>query len=81
LIGLAPTGSGKSAAYLIPLIIYLNSLPPINADTASNGPYAMILIPSRELAQQIYEEFKKFSKNTNLRSICIVGGVRIKYFK
>jgi len=37
----------------------------------------MVLLPSRELAQQVYEEFNKFSKNTALRSICIVGGVSI----
>ena len=74
MIGLAPTGSGKSAAYLIPLIIYLNSLPPIDDKTAEEGPYAMVLLPSRELAQQVFEEFNKFAKNTNLRSICIVGG-------
>ena len=74
MIGLAPTGSGKSAAFLIPLIVYLNGLPPINPDSAQNGPYAMILAPSRELALQIYEEFMKFSKYTKLRAASIVGG-------
>lgn len=74
MIGLAPTGSGKSAAFLIPLIIYLNNLPPITPETAQNGPYAMILAPSRELALQIYEEFNKFSKYTKLRAASIVGG-------
>lgn len=50
MIGIAPTGSGKSAAYLIPLIIYLKTLKPINYDTAKDGPYSLILLPSRELA-------------------------------
>ena len=50
MIGIAPTGSGKSAAFLIPLIVYLKSLPPLNEDTCKDGPYAMILTPSRELA-------------------------------
>lgn len=74
MIGLAPTGSGKSAAFLIPLIVYLNSLPAITPETAQNGPYAMILAPSRELALQIYDEFNKFAKYTKLRAASIVGG-------
>ena len=49
MIGIAPTGSGKSAAYLIPMIIYLNTLPPMNDETAKNGPYGLILAPAREL--------------------------------
>jgi len=73
LIGLAPTGSGKSAAFLIPLIIYLNKLPPVS-ENRQDGPYSMILAPSRELAVQIYDEFKKFSKYTNLKAACLVGG-------
>jgi len=74
MIGLAPTGSGKSAAFLIPLIVYLNSLPNITPETAQNGPYAMILAPSRELALQIFEEFNKFAKYTKLRAASVVGG-------
>ena len=73
LIGLAPTGSGKSAAFLIPLIIYLNKLPPVS-ENRQDGPYSMILAPSRELAVQIYDEFKKFAKYTNLKAACLVGG-------
>jgi ATP-dependent RNA helicase DDX23/PRP28 len=75
MIGLAPTGSGKSAAFLIPLIVYLSNLPPLTEDNAQDGPYAMILAPSRELALQIFEEFNKFSKNSKLRAVCVVGGV------
>ena len=80
MIGLAPTGSGKSAAFLIPLIVYLSNLPPLTEDNAQDGPYAMILAPSRELALQIFEEFNKFSKNSKLRAVCVVGGV-ISYLK
>jgi len=50
LIGIAPTGSGKSMAFLIPLIVYLRSLPPIEDDLAKDGPYSIILLPARELA-------------------------------
>lgn len=50
MIGIAPTGSGKSAAYLIPLMIYLKTLPPLNYEKFKDGPYALILLPARELA-------------------------------
>lgn len=50
LIGIAPTGSGKSAAFLIPLIAYLSTLPRLNDETCKEGPYALILAPTRELA-------------------------------
>jgi ATP-dependent RNA helicase DDX23/PRP28 len=69
MIGLAPTGSGKSVSFLIPLIVHLSQLPP-----SQEGPYSIILAPSRELAQQIHEEFKKFAKYTHLKAACIVGG-------
>jgi ATP-dependent RNA helicase DDX23/PRP28 len=74
LIGLAPTGSGKSAAFLIPLIAYLSSLPSVDSKEINDGPYAMILAPSRELAIQIHEEFIKFAKHTKLKSACLIGG-------
>jgi len=51
MIGIAPTGSGKTVAFLIPLIMYLKSKPPMNSDIAMDGPYAMIIAPSRELAE------------------------------
>ena len=57
LIGIAPTGSGKSAAFLIPLISFLLALPPQDDTICKDGPYALILAPSRELAIQIEEEF------------------------
>lgn len=52
MIGLAPTGSGKSAAFLLPIIAFLNRLPRLSeSHLVSDGPYAMIMAPTRELAQ------------------------------
>lgn len=51
MIALAPTGSGKSAAFLIPLIMFLLRQPPIRGQLIQDGPYAMIMAPTRELAQ------------------------------
>lgn len=76
LIGIAPTGSGKSAAFLIPLISYLQTLPRQDDKTCHNGPYALILAPARELAIQIDEEFQRLSQGTGLRSFVVVGGRR-----
>lgn len=74
MIGLAPTGSGKSAAFLIPLVNFLLRMPPIRDTLIQDGPYSIIMAPTRELAIQIEEEFKKLSRDTHLRSIIVVGG-------
>ena len=50
MIGLAPTGSGKTAAYLIPLVNFLLKLPPITGELVQDGPYSIIMAPTRELA-------------------------------
>jgi ATP-dependent RNA helicase DDX23/PRP28 len=74
MIGLAPTGSGKSAAFLIPLINFLMKMPAIKDDLISDGPYSIIMAPTRELAIQIEEEFRKLVRDSHLRSIVVVGG-------
>lgn len=74
LIGIAPTGSGKSAAFLIPLIAYLQKLKPLDDESCKDGPYSLILTPTRELALQIDNEFQKFAIGTKLRSAIVVGG-------
>ena len=73
MIGLAPTGSGKSAAFLLPLISFLMKQPPIDNNLVQDGPYALIMAPTRELAQQIEKEFVKLAENTHLRSVVIIG--------
>ena len=74
MIGLAPTGSGKSAAFLLPLITFLLKQPKIEGNLIQDGPYSIIMAPSRELAQQIEKEFVKLTQNTRLRSLVMVGG-------
>lgn len=74
MIGLAPTGSGKSAAFLIPLINFLMKMPPIKDELIQDGPYSIIMAPTRELAIQIEEEFRKLVRDSHLRSIIVVGG-------
>ncbi len=49
LLGLAETGSGKTAAFVIPLIERLAQLPPLRGNKAQDGPYVLIVAPTREL--------------------------------
>lgn len=76
IIGVAETGSGKTLAFLIPLLVWITSLPKIDrAEEDDLGPYALILAPTRELAQQIEEETLKFAKALDIRTALIIGGV------
>ncbi len=75
IIGLSSTGSGKTAAFILPMLTYIKKLPRITAMTSAlDGPYALVLAPSRELAIQIEAEASKFSAFCDVKSTCIVGG-------
>ncbi|KAI5465894.1 P-loop containing nucleoside triphosphate hydrolase protein [Mariannaea sp. PMI_226] len=74
LIGVAVTGSGKTAAFLLPLLVYISDLPPLTEMNKNDGPYALILAPTRELVQQIETEAKKFATPLGFRCVSIVGG-------
>lgn len=78
LIGVAVTGSGKTAAFLLPLLVYISELPALNESTKHDGPYAIILAPTRELAQQIEIEAKKFATPLGFTCVSIVGGHSIE---
>ena len=71
ILGLAQTGTGKTAAFAIPIIDIL-------LDDKHPGPRAMVLAPTRELATQIAREFEQLSKFTGLRTTTLYGGVSIK---
>lgn len=68
-IGLANTGTGKTAAFLLPIIERQSGI--------MLRPSVLIVAPTRELAQQIDEQFREFSKGLNLYSALIVGGVNV----
>lgn len=73
-IGVAETGSGKTAGFVIPLLAYIMELPSLNQVTKHDGPYAIILAPTRELAQQIERETQRFCDPLGFRCTSIVGG-------
>ncbi|KAJ5526195.1 Helicase C-terminal [Penicillium frequentans] len=76
LIGVAVTGSGKTAAFLLPLLVYISELPRLDENEwrKNDGPYAIVLAPTRELAQQIEIEAKKFTGPLGFNVVSIVGG-------
>lgn len=78
LIGIAVTGSGKTAAFVIPMLVFIKALPRLNEQTITLGPYAIILAPTRELAQQIEEETQKFATPLGFKCVSVVGGHSIE---
>lgn len=68
-IGIANTGTGKTAAFLIPLIDKM---------LKDRGQRAIILSPTREIAMQIDEELKVFKKGIQLESCLVIGGANMK---
>lgn len=69
-MGLAQTGTGKTAAFALPIIHRLMHGP-------RNALRAVIIAPTRELAQQIHEAIQEFAATTRLRSVTLYGGVNI----
>ncbi|PSR02245.1 MAG: hypothetical protein BRD50_07465, partial [Bacteroidetes bacterium SW_11_45_7] len=69
LIGIAGTGTGKTAAFLIPVIQDLINNP--------HKETTLIITPTRELASQIFEEFKQLTKGMKLYTTCLIGGASV----
>ncbi|CAK9162107.1 unnamed protein product [Ilex paraguariensis] len=75
LLGCAETGSGKTAAFTIPMIQHCLAQPPVQR---GDGPLALVLAPTRELAQQIEKEVKAFSQSLeSFKTAIVVGGTNI----
>ena len=70
LLGLAQTGTGKTGAFLIPLVHNLLEKKP--------AFQILIITPTRELAVQIEQEFKSITLGLRLQSICLIGGTSVK---
>jgi ATP-dependent RNA helicase DDX46/PRP5 len=70
-IGVAKTGSGKTLAFLLPMFRHILDQPPLGDN---EGPIGLVMAPARELAFQINNEAKKFTKSLGMRVACIYGG-------
>ncbi len=73
IFGSARTGTGKTAAFALPILHMLS-----NKQKTSRHARALILAPTRELAQQISDSFSDYGKNTRLKHTVIYGGVSQK---
>lgn len=69
LLGIAQTGTGKTGAFLIPIIQKLLERP--------QKPYALVVVPTRELATQVDDEFQSMSQGLRLYSSFVIGGTNI----
>ena len=79
LIGLAQTGTGKTAGFTLPIVHNLISAPITDAKgEPAHRVRVLILTPTRELAAQVEESFRKYGKYTQLRVVPIFGGVGIE---
>tara|TARA_B000000565_G_scaffold57479_1_gene38155 strand:- start:4480 stop:5754 length:1275 start_codon:yes stop_codon:yes gene_type:complete len=72
-LGIAQTGTGKTAAYALPLIDLIN-----NSRRRANMPSCLILVPTRELAEQVTESFKKYGHQYHIRTATLIGGMAQK---
>ena len=71
MIGIAKTGSGKTAAFLIPALCHILIQEPLREN---DGPLVLVLSPTRELAQQTDDVCRNFCKKLGLKSACLFGG-------
>ncbi|WP_427967061.1 DEAD/DEAH box helicase [Altererythrobacter sp.] len=72
LIGIAQTGTGKTASFVLPMIDIL-----ANGRRRALMPRSLILEPTRELAAQVAENFEKYGKNHDLKMALLIGGVQM----
>ncbi len=68
IVGIAATGTGKTGAFLIPIIHQM-----LTSDNIS----ALVVVPTRELAQQVHAEFISLTKSTRLNAVCFIGGTNV----
>jgi ATP-dependent RNA helicase RhlE len=71
----AQTGTGKTAAFALPILQRLSPLASASASPARHPVRALVLAPTRELAVQVAESFRDYGKNLPLRSAVVYGGV------
>ncbi len=68
MVGIAATGTGKTGAFLIPIVAQME----VETNTT-----ALVVVPTRELAEQVLAEFKEISKGMGLSAACFIGGTSV----
>jgi superfamily II DNA/RNA helicase len=77
-MGAAQTGTGKTAGFALPILQLLMKHANTSASPARHPVRALILAPTRELADQIFENVRDYAKHSGLRAAVVFGGVDIK---
>ncbi|HEX7890542.1 MAG TPA: DEAD/DEAH box helicase [Ramlibacter sp.] len=77
-MGAAQTGTGKTAAFSLPLLQRMLKHENASTSPARHPVRALVLLPTRELADQVAQQVKLYSKYTNLRSAVVFGGMDMK---
>ncbi len=77
-MGAAQTGTGKTAAFSLPLLHRLMKHENSSTSPARHPVRALVLLPTRELADQVAQQIKLYAKHTNLRSAVVFGGMDMK---
>ncbi|TEB34436.1 RNA helicase [Coprinellus micaceus] len=70
-VAIAQTGSGKTISFALPAMLHINAQPLL---APGDGPIALVLAPTRELAVQIQQECTKFGSNSRIRNTAVYGG-------
>lgn len=81
--GLAQTGTGKTAAFLIPMIEKILNSQKVTDETSAkphfenwqDNNFILVLVPTRELVSQVIDNFKQLTKHSNLKAVFLYGGV------
>ncbi|KAF8563872.1 hypothetical protein P879_10685 [Paragonimus westermani] len=71
LVGIAQTGSGKTASFLLPALVHAKAQPSLKR---GDGPIVLVLVPTRELAQQVEKVAEEFCSCSGFRSASLYGG-------
>lgn len=71
MVGIAQTGSGKTLSFILPALMHIAAQP---AAKYANGPLALVLAPTRELAVQIQEVARVYGSLLGIRNTCVYGG-------
>jgi len=77
-MGAAQTGTGKTAAFALPLLQRMLKHENASTSPARHPVRALVLLPTRELADQVAQQVKMYAKYTNLRSTVVFGGIDMK---
>ena len=73
MVGIAQTGTGKTFAYMLPILQDLKF-------SKETNPRVLVMVPTRELVLQVVEEIEKFGKYSSIRVLGVYGGTNIKGF-